>query len=409
MKKAFEDFQTFIVQNSASKDGAISTPIVNSAAFSYGDPYSAEEIFSGKSKKPLYSRMGNPTNTKLENLISSIDGGVGAIAASSGMGAISMVATSMLQSGDEVICIGGLFGGSYSFFSETLKRFGVETEFISCLDDIEKFINKNTKMIFTESIGNPNLNIADFEKIGKICKENGILFVVDNTLTPLLFNPFKYGADIIVYSTTKIISGHSQSLGGAVVFRELNNEDKLFKNFPFLKKFYEKMSKNGFLPALKKRALRDFGMSESAYNSYLTILGLETLSLRVERIANSVEKIVRRLKDAGFHISHPLLEDNPFHKRYKKYFPNGTGAMFTIDFGSKKRAFKFLENSKILFITANIGDSRTLGLHMASTIYRDFNEEDKKFLGISEGLVRISIGLENPDVIIKDFIEANRN
>jgi len=246
MKKAFEDFQTFIVQNSASKDGAISTPIVNSAAFSYGDPYSAEEIFSGKSKKPLYSRMGNPTNTKLENLISSIDGGVGTIVASSGMGAISMVATSMLQSGDEVICIGGLFGGSYSFFSETLKRFGVETEFISCLDDIEKFINKNTKMIFTESIGNPNLNIADFEKIGKICKENGILFVVDNTLTPLLFNPFKYGADIIVYSTTKIISGHSQSLGGAVVFRELNNEDKLFKNFPFLKKFYEKMSKNGF-------------------------------------------------------------------------------------------------------------------------------------------------------------------
>ncbi|WP_281950517.1 aminotransferase class I/II-fold pyridoxal phosphate-dependent enzyme [Nitrosophilus kaiyonis] len=406
MKKLFEEFQTFIVQQSADKDGPLSPPIINSAAFSYGNPESAEKIFSGEINRPLYSRIANPTNSKLENLISYIDKGAGSVVTSSGMGAISLAIMSFLKSGDEIISIGGLFGGTYSFFSETIKRFGIDVKFIDADEDIEKFITENTKIIFTESVSNPNLDIADFLKIEKICKKNKILFIVDNTLTPLLFNPFDFGADLIIYSTTKIISGHSQALGGAVVYREIDSNDKLFERFDFLKNIYEKKGKNALLYALKKRAMRDFGMSESAFNSYLTILGLQTLPLRIQRVNESTKYLVETLYENGFKISHPQLKNSNYHQRYEKYFPNGVGGVFSIDFETKDKAFNFLKNSKLLFLTANLGDSRTLALHMNSTIYRDFSKNDKKFLKITEGLVRISVGLEDPQILIEDFLKA---
>ena len=246
------------------------------------------------------------------------------------------------------------------------------------------------------------MQIVDFEILGKLAKEHDILFVVDNTLTPLLFNPFEFGADLVVYSTTKIISGFSQSLGGAVVFSKPRKE--LFERFPFLKKFYEKLGDNAYMGVLKKRALRDFGMSMNAFAATLTLLGCETLAWRVQRSSQSAKEVALALKDE-VKVIHPVVDGN---ERFEQYFPYSCGQMFGIEFENRAQAFSFLKNAKLPFITANLGDSRTLALHMASTIYRDFSEEEKKFLGISEGFVRISIGLESPEAIIEDFKKAIR-
>ncbi|BCD60591.1 MULTISPECIES: PLP-dependent aspartate aminotransferase family protein [unclassified Nitratiruptor] len=394
----FERFQTAVVQMIGSKEGAISPPIVGSASFAYGSPQNGEAIFSGDLPKPLYARMGNPTNAKLESILAMMDEAEGAVVTASGMGAIAMTVTSMLESGDEVACIGGLFGGSYAFFKETAARLGIRANFYKA-DELPK-ISPKTKMIYCESIGNPNMQIVDFEALGMLAKEHNILYVVDNTLTPLLFNPFEYGADLVLYSTTKIIAGFSQALGGAVVFRSVREE--LVQNYPFMEKFIEKLGNKAYMGMLKKRALRDFGMSQDAFGSYLTMLGLETLAWRVQRVSQSAKEVALALQ-SYVKVIHPAVSNDP---KYERYFPYSCGQMLGLDFGSKERAFAFLQKAKLPFITANLGDSRTLALHMASTIYRDFSEDERKFLGVSDGFVRVSIGLEHPEAIIDDFTNA---
>jgi len=406
----FEEYCTKFVQSVGNKTGAVSPSIVNSASFAYETAEIGEGIFNGSVKKPLYSRIGNPTSARLESILAEMDGGVGAIATSSGMGATTLACMSLLSSGDEIISIGGLFGGTYSFFNETLSRFSIKTSFFDVdeLDAIQKTINDNTKIIFLESVGNPNMRLPDIKKIASIANEAGVILIIDNTITPLSIKPIELGADIVVYSTTKIISGNASALGGCAVFRAVNDgEDKLkSKRYPFLEKFIKKMGKMALIPNAKKRALRDFGMSPNANASYQTMLGLETLPLRLKRIVNSIELIAKELDKNGFDINHPSLSNHPHHTRYKTDFSNGCGTLFSIDMGTKESAFKFLNNLKIATQSANIGDSRTLALHMASTIYSDFDEEQKTFLGITDGLIRVSIGLENPQDIINDFIQA---
>ncbi|MEA1892783.1 MAG: aminotransferase class I/II-fold pyridoxal phosphate-dependent enzyme [Campylobacterota bacterium] len=406
----FEEYCTKFVQNVGNKDGAVSPVITNSASFAYGTPEIAQSIFDGTVKKPLYSRMGNPTTARLESIMAEMDGGVGAIATSSGMGAITLATMSILAQGDEIISIGGLFGGTYSLFSETLTRFGIKTNFFDVDDfkNIEACINDKTKIIFLESVGNPNMRLPDIKKIASIASSTGVLFMVDNTITPLSISPLNLGADISIYSTTKIISGNSSALGGCVVFRAINsNKDKLnTSRYSFLAKFIKGTGEIALLVNAKKRALRDFGMSANANASYQTLLGLETLPLRLPRIFKSVELITLKLSESGLNINHPSLISHPHHKRYLDTFKNGCGTLFTIDFGTKEKAFEFLNKTKLATLTANIGDNRTLALHMASTIYRDFDEQTKRFLGISDGLIRISVGLENPQDIIDDFLKA---
>ncbi len=407
---SYQQYFTKLVQEIGSKEGAVSSSIVNSASFGYGDSETGEAIFAGKAKKPLYARVGNPTSAKLESVMVGIDGGVGAIATSSGMGAISLTCMSLLGAGDEVVSIGGLFGGTFSFFDETLRRFGIQTCFFDVdeLSQIENVINEKTKIIFLESVGNPNMRLADFKAIADIANKHGVILMVDNTITPLSLRPLELGADIVVYSTTKIISGNASALGGCVVYRAIGEEEEKLrsKRYDFLQKFIEKMGKMALVANGKKRALRDFGMSASAYNSQLTLLGLETLPLRLERVAKSVEEVVAQLYDAGVDVNHPSLPHHPHNKRYKEYFEVGCGTLFTIDMGSKEKAFAFLDKLTIPVITANIGDSRTLALHMASTIYSDFSDEQREFLGITEGLIRVSVGLENPQDIVDDFLGA---
>ena len=406
----FEDYSTLFVQSIGNKEGPISPAVTNSASFGYQTPEIAEDIFAGKAKKPLYARMGNPTTAKLESIMAEMDGGIGAVATSSGMGATTLACLSLAQTGDEIISIGGLFGGTYSLFAETLQRFGITTHFfdVDALEAITNAINEKTKIIFLESVGNPNMRLPDIEAIAAIANKNGIALIVDNTITPLSIKPLKLGADIVVYSTTKIITGNASALGGCAVFRGLQDDADKFKTkrYQFLAKFIQGVGKMALIANAKKRVLRDFGMSANAHASYQTMLGLETLPLRMSRVVQSIATIVKALDDKGLKINHPSLPSHPHFNRYNTQFQNGCGTLFTIDMGSKEKAFSFLRNTQLATITANIGDSRTLALHMASTIYRDFDEETKKFLGITDGLIRISIGLENPQDIINDFLQA---
>lgn len=408
----FEKFTTRIVQQVGKKEGPISPVMINSASFGYGNSETGEGIFEGSVKKPLYARVGNPTSAQLEQILASMDGGIGAVTTSSGMGAIAMATLSLLKAGDEIVSIGGLFGGTYSYFSETLSRFGIRTHFfdVDQFSEIEESINTATKILFLESVGNPNMRLPDIAKIADIANRHGIALIVDNTITPLSVVPFSLGADIIVYSTTKIITGNASALGGAVVYRAISDDEDKFKGDRYrdLHPFIHKMGAMALIAVAKKRALRDFGMSANGFGSYLTMLGLETLPLRMDRIVTTVETVAKALLERGLNVNHPCLTHHSHHERYLKDFANGCGTLFTIDMGSKEAAFEFLNRSKLITITANIGDSRTLGLHMASTIYRDFDEETKNFLGITPGLIRISIGLESAEAIIQDFIVASQ-
>ncbi len=409
----FEHFHTLLPQSIGSKSGAVAPTITPSAAFAYEDAQEAEGIFTGEIVKPLYARMGNPTNAKLESILCKIESAHSAIVTSSGMGAISMVLTAYLNSGDKVLCIGGFFGGTYALMTETMPRFGVSANFceVDDLTTIETKLQNGISLVLLESVGNPNLKIPDIYKISALCKKYNTLLMVDNTATPLLLQPLKIGADIVIHSTTKNISGHSASLGGVALFRKVEKEDKLRdKKYKHLHKIIEKMDKNAMVAITKKRALRDFGMTANAFGSFMTLVGLETLSLRMERVCKSVEIIANGLNDKleNITVRHPSISSHEHHKRYKDIFSAGCGSLLTLDAKNKEEAFKLLNHTKLITQTANIGDNRTLALHMKSTIYRDFDESSLKCLGVTNGLIRVSIGLENPMDIIDDFVQASQ-
>jgi O-acetylhomoserine (thiol)-lyase len=409
----FDYFNTLLVQNIGSKTGPIAATIVPSAAFGYTDAQEAEGIFSGTVNKPLYARVGNPTNAKLESIVAKMEGGFGAIATSSGMGAISMVCTAFLSAGDELLCIGGFFGGTYSLVNETLARFGVSNTFcgVDDFEHIEATLKRGVKMVIFESVGNPSLTLPDVQRIIDLCNKYETLVMIDNTATPLLLRPLTMGADIVIHSSTKNMSGHSASLGGIAVFREVKTaNDKLHnEKYMDIHKIVKKMGKKSFIPICKKRAMRDYGMTANAFGSFMTMVGLETLSLRVQRVNKSVETIALGIEDKlenGVTVNHPCLASSPDNKRYLSDFPDGCGPLLTLDCGTKEKAFALLNKLTLVTLTANIGDNRTLALHMKSTIYSDFDEDTCKLLGVSEGLIRVSIGLEDPKVIIEDFLQA---
>ena len=409
----FEEFNTFLVQNVGSKTRAIAPTITSSVAFGYENAEEAEGIFAGSVQNPLYARMGNPTNTKLESIMAKLDGGSSAIATSSGMGAMSMVLTAFLESGDTVLCIGGFFGGTYTLVNETLARFGVKGEFFDVdeMEAIEAKLASGVKALVVESVGNPNLKLPSLQQIITLCNKYNTLVIADNTATPLIIQALKMGADIVIYSTTKIISGHSAALGGIAVFREAKEEDKLHNDkYRAIHPILEKAKKKAFFAICKKRAMRDFGMSANAFGSFITMLGLETLALRTQRVNENVQLLAKLLNEGltDIEVRHPSLENHEHHDRFKKEFKDGCGSLLTLDCGSKEKAFALLNNAKLLTQTANIGDNRTLALHMRSTIYRDFTPEQCKFLGITDGLIRVSVGLESPHTIAEDFIQASR-
>lgn len=401
--------QTFLVHACTSKTRAITPTITPSAGFGYEDANEAEGIFAGKLNLPLYSRMGNPTNSNLEQAFVALENGFSAISTSSGMGALSMVLGAFLNSGDKIVIAGGFFSGSFTLVTDTLKRFGIKNRHcdVDDYDTLEKELI-DAKVLLIESVSNPLLSIADIEELSILCKKYNVLLVVDNTLTPIILKPLELGADIVVYSSTKCICGHSNALGGIVVLREVDDNHILHnKKFQDIHPILQKAKKNTMFAVCKKRALRDMGMSANAFASFLTMIGLETLKLRLDKVNENVNfllpKLIEKLKDVK--VSHASI-DKRYNDVYKKYFPNGSGALFTLDFGNKEKAFKFLNALKRTILSANVGDNRTLALHMKSTIFADFSDINATKMGVTEGLVRVSIGIEEAEDILEDFIKA---
>ncbi|MDY0401813.1 aminotransferase class I/II-fold pyridoxal phosphate-dependent enzyme [Sulfurovum sp.] len=409
----FEQYSTLMVHSVGNRVGPIAPVMVPSAAFGYESAEEAEGIFAGSVAKPLYARVGNPTNGKLESIVAKMEGGIGAIATASGMGAMSMVSMAILNSGDELLCIGGFFGGTYSLVNETLARFGITNSFceVDDFDHIESRLKSGIKMVMMESVGNPSLRLPDLQRIIDLCNQYETILVIDNTATPILLRPIEMGADIVVHSSTKNISGHSAALGGIAVFRSVDpeNDKLLHPKYADLHKFVKKMGNKAFMAIFKKRAIRDMGMTANAFGSFMTMIGLETLPLRIERINQNVERVAAILQEKlpdGVSVNHPSLPGSPDYERYRSDFPQGCGPLLTLDCGTKERAFRLLDALKVVIQTANIGDNRSLALHMTSTIFSDFDEAARKFLGVHEGLIRVSIGLEDPQVVAEDFIQA---
>lgn len=404
-------FNTLLVQSyhkplEATK--TITPAIYHTAAYYYDKAEDISDVFAGRKVGYVYTRISNPTTESVERKLANLEGGQGAILCASGMAAISLACLSILRAGDEIISATGIFGGTLSFFKNSLKQFNVNTVFVDVSDarNIESAITNRTRLIFIETIGNPLLNVPDIKQISQVAKKHGIPLFVDNTLgTPYLIKLKEFGANIIIYSTTKFITGSGSTIGGAVIdcgnfawgsgrFLDFAEHQKQFGDFAFLAK--------------ARRILRDFGYCIAPFNAYMTAIGLETLSLRMDRQCENAMKLAKALSTHPkvLSVNYPGLIYNPYHNIAKKQFKNRYGAILTLTLKDKQQAFNFIDKLKLAKNTTNIGDSRTLVIHPASTIFLEFSEAERLKNGVKDGLVRVSVGIEDAHDIINDFKQA---
>lgn len=406
--------------NPSANGQAAIPPIYQSASFVFEDIKDASELFALKKFGNIYSRLTNPTVGALQERLAAISGGVGAVVTSSGHAAQLVALFNLLQAGDHVVVSDQLYGGTITQFAKSFKQFGWDASFVN-IDapaNITAAIKPNTKAVFIESVSNPRGAVADVEAIAKAAHDAGIPLIVDNTIaTPVLTNPFEFGADIVVYSTTKFLSGNGSSLGGAVVDSgkfDWKQNDK----FPLLAapdaSYHGLSFADAFGPlAFTVRAiaigLRDLGCCQSPFNAYLTLQGLETLPLRVERHVANAKKVVEYLEghpEVAW-VSHPSAKGNKYAELAKKYLPNGAPSVFTFGVKGGYESGKALVEQVQLFLhLANVGDARSLILHPASTSHSQLTAEQKQAAGSGEDVIRLSVGIEHPDDLIADLEQA---
>ncbi len=394
---------------------ATGVPLCLSNAFTFDDADQAKNIFALEEGGYFYSRLSNPTVDVLQQRMAALDGGVGAVAFSSGTAAIMGLIMTVCQSGDEIIAANNLYGGTIGSLSGTMTGMGFHSHFVNPrdLEQMESLINEKTKMIFVEAVGNPNGDMLDFEAISTICKKHQVLFVVDNTTpTPYLFQPILHGADIVVYSTTKYIAGHGNVMGGIVVDSgkfDWHNEryplfttpDKAYHDI-----IYADMNEGALCTKMIAKTLRDLGGCMSPFNAYMTLLGLETLSLRMDKHVSNSRKIAQFLKTskAVEWVSYAELEDHDSYELCQKYFPRGFGGLFTFGVkGGLTGGKTVINNIKLFTHVTNFADSRSLLTHPASTTHAQMSEEERLAGGVQQGTIRISVGLENPIDLIDDL------
>lgn len=386
--------------------GETTTPIFQVNAFSHESPEKLERVFNNKAPGYAYSRIGNPTITAFENKIAELEHGIGAVACSSGMAAITMTLLNILSSGDEVIAASGLFGGTIDLFSD-LSPFGIKTRFVNhiSVENIEPLITDKTKVVFGELIGNPALDIVDIEKVSAFLHEKGIPLIIDSTTsTPYLVNPLDYGADVVVHSSSKYINGSGTAISGMIVDSGRFNWSA--DRYPSFSE-YEKFGKFAFLSKLRNGIWRNIGACLSPFNAYLNNIGLETLGLRMERICATAKQLAEFFESVdGVTVNYPGLASSPYYDLTNKYLNGKGGAIITIRTGSKENAFKVINALQIPLIATNIGDVRTLVIHPYSTIYAHASHEQKENAGVYEDTIRISVGIEDPDDLIYDFKQA---
>ena len=378
----------------------------------------ASDRFHLKDAGNIYGRLTNTTQGVFEDRVAALEGGVGGLAVASGAAAVTYAITNLAYAGDHVVATDTIYGGTYNLLKHTLSKYGIDTTFVNPddYDALEAAIKPNTKLVYIETLGNPNSNISDIERSAEIAHKHGIPLVIDNTFgTPYLINPIKHGADIVVHSATKFIGGHGSSLGGVIVdggkFDYFQNDK--FPGFTKPDASYHGLV-FGKLPApfvtrVRALLLRDEGACISPFNAWILLQGLETLSLRVERHVFNTLKVIDYLKTQPLvkKINHPSLPDHPNHDLYERYFPNGAGSIFTFEIeGGQKAAWNFIDHLKIFSDLANVADVKSLVVHPKSTTHSELSDEEASEQGILDGTIRLSIGTEHYQDLIDDLDQA---
>ncbi|EAH5806137.1 O-acetylhomoserine aminocarboxypropyltransferase/cysteine synthase [Campylobacter coli] len=400
---------------------SISVPIYQNTAYNFENLDQAAARFNLQELGNIYSRIGNPTSDVLGQRLANVEGGAFGIPVSSGMAACFYALVNLASSGDNVAYSNKIYGGTQTLISHTLKNFGIEArEFdIDDLDSLEKVIDQNTKAIFFESLSNPQIAIADIEKITQIAKKHKIATICDNTVaTPFLLQPFKHGVDIIVHSLSKYVSGQGSALGGALIERKdlndlLKNNDR-YKTFNTPDPSYHGLNLNTLdLPIFSIRIiitwLRDLGASLAPQNAWLLLQGLETLAVRIEKHSQNAEKVANFLNShpdiKG--VNYPTLASNTYHNLFKKYFDkNFASGLLSFEAKDYEHARRICDKTQLFLLAANLGDSKSLIIHPASTTHSQLSEEELQKAGIKKTTVRLSIGLENSDDLIADLKQA---
>lgn len=391
-------------------------PIYQTSAFCYDNTDYAAELFALNQPGFIYMRLNNPTVDEAEKRIALLEDGIGAVAFSSGMAAISGLIFNMLKSGDEIIAANCLYGASIGFMKDTLSNVGIQVKFFDSMkpEGLEKLITAKTRLILIENLANPLLVVPDFEQIVRIAKKARIPLAVDNTIaTPYLSNPINYGADFVVHSCTKYMEGHGSIIGGMVVDAGTFQWDQerfplLFEAAPGGKSFVEKYGNLAFLVRLRDKILMNLGGCMPPFHAFLLIHGLESLHVRMERHCQNAMQLAQYLEKHPkvAWVCYPGLESHPAHANAKKYLKNGFGAMIGFGLqGGYESCKRFIDNIKLLSHSTNIGDTKTLIIHPASTTHRELTEEDKKAAGITDDFIRMSVGIEN----VKDLIGEIEN
>lgn len=399
---------------------ARAVPIYASTSYVFHDSQDAADRFALKARGNIYGRLTNPTQAIFEERIAALEGGSAALAVSSGAAAVTYTIQALAKAGDNIVSAKTIYGGSYNLFEHTLPNYGITTTFVDPDQDgaFENAIDENTKAIYIETLGNPNSNIIDIEKVAEIAHAHNIPLVVDSTFaTPYLLRPFEYGADIVVHSATKFIGGHGTAIGGVIV--ESGNFDwKKSGKFPQFSEpnasyhgavFTDAAPGAAFVTFIRATLLRDTGATVSPFHAFIFLQGLETLSLRVERHVENALKVVEYLKSNPKveNVNHPSLPNSKYNELYKKYFKNGAGSIFTFEIkGDAEQAKAFIDNLKVFSLLANVADVKSLAIHPASTTHSQLNEVELEEQGIKPNTVRLSIGTENIEDIIFDLQEA---
>lgn len=395
-------------------------PIYATTSYVFHDSAHAEARFGLADAGNIYGRLTNSTQDVFEKRIAALEGGVAALAVASGAAAITYTLQALAQAGDHIVAQKTIYGGTYNLLAHTLSQFGVSTSFVNAhnLDELESAIKPETKAVYIETLGNPNSDIPDIDKIAEIAHKHGLPLVVDNTFgTPYFIRPIEHGADIVVHSATKFIGGHGTTLGGVIVDSGKFDWKKSGKYAPIAEpnpsyhgiSFADAVGPAAFVTYIRAILLRDEGATISPFAAFLLLQGTETLSLRLERHAENTKKVVEYLSKHPLveKVNHPSLPDHPDHALYEKYFPNGGASIFTFEIkGGQKEAHKFIDNLEIFSLLANVADVKSLVIHPATTTHSQLTEQEFEDQGIKQNTIRLSIGTEHIDDIIGDLENA---
>jgi len=422
----FETLQLHAGQEVDPTTGARAVPIYQTTSYVFNDSEHAANLFGLKEFGNIYTRIMNPTTDVFEKRIAALEGGVAALATSSGQSAQFLALTNILESGDNFVSTSYLYGGTYNQFKVQFKRLGIQVKFVDGDDpgDFEKQIDDKTKAIYLESIGNPRFNIPEFRKIADVADKHGIPLIVDNTFgaAGFLCRPIDHGASIVVQSATKWIGGHGTSIGGVIVdagtFNWGNGKFPIFtepsEGYHGLK-FWEVFGTDGpfgniaFIIRARVEGLRDYGNALSPFNAFLMLQGLETLSLRVQRTCDNAIELAIWLEKQDWveEVNYPGLENSPYHGLAKKYLQNGFGGVLTFNIkGGRDKAVKLIDSVKLISHLANVGDAKTLIIHPASTTHGQLSDDEQLASGVTPGMIRISTGIEHIDDICGDLVQA---